>query len=81
MKTHSLKTWPQYFQKIIDKKKTAELRFNDRNYQIGDLLFLQEYDNEKKEYTGREIYVKITDITEGTNHLFKGNVMLSFEVL
>lgn len=79
MKIHSLKIWPQYFQKIIDKKKTAELRFNDRNYQIEDLLFLQEYNNEKKEYTGRETYVKITDITEGTNHLISGNVMLSFK--
>ena len=51
---HSLKTWPQYFQQIIDGKKTFEIRKNDRGFQVGHILMLEEYDPIRKEYTGRE---------------------------
>lgn len=81
MKIHNLKCWPVYFQKILDKRKTAELRYNDRNYQIGDIVYLQEYDNEKKEYLGRKIHIEITDITENTKYLIPGCVMLSFNII
>lgn len=44
-------------------------------------MLLQEYDPESKDYTGRELLVRITDMTEGTGHLIPGHVMLSFEVV
>ena len=47
-KTHHLKTWPEYFKVIKSGKKTFEIRWNDRDYQVGDVLVLEEYDP----YTG-----------------------------
>jgi Domain of unknown function (DUF3850) len=53
MNKHELKTHPQYFQAVLDGKKTFEVRLNDRNYQVGDELLLKEYDPITKEYTGK----------------------------
>lgn len=49
------KTWPEYFQKILDGKKTYELRLNDFDINEGDILVLREWDPKTKKYTGRII--------------------------
>ena len=59
MATHFLKTINPFFQQLWDGKKTFEIRFNDRNYQIDDVLVLQEYYSEERLFTGREIKVKV----------------------
>lgn len=51
MKTIELKTWPEYWDAIYRGEKTFELRFNDRDYQVGDILHLRRWDNEKECYT------------------------------
>lgn len=66
------KAWPEYFQQIIDGKKTFDLRVNDFNISEGDTLVLNEWDPLTKKYTGRTIekqvgYVgkwKIDELTE-----------------
>lgn len=50
---HNLKCWPEYFRAIKDGRKTFEVRLNDRDFREGDILCLEEYDPDKKEYTGR----------------------------
>ena len=50
---HELKTYPKYFQETIEGNKLFEIRKNDRNFQVGDVLLLKEWDNIK--YTGREV--------------------------
>jgi len=57
---HNKKTWPEYFQKIIEGKKTFELRIADWECKEGDILVLQEWDPKTKKYTGREIEKKVT---------------------
>ncbi len=59
-KTHPLKILPQHFQAVWDERKTFELRKDDRDYKVGDMLLLNEWDGEK--YTGSAIMVKITHI-------------------
>lgn len=54
------KVWPLYFQKILDGKKTWELRLADWECQEGDLLILKEWDPVKKEYTGRILKKEVT---------------------
>jgi hypothetical protein len=58
--THHLKTWPEYFNAILSRNKNFEYRVNDRSYQVGDILHLQEYDPVLKQYTGRDCIRIIT---------------------
>lgn len=37
-RTHYLKTDTEYFQAHIRGKKSFEIRLNDRDYQVGDLV-------------------------------------------
>lgn len=48
---HDLKISPKYYEEIRHGHKKFELRKNDRDYQVGDLFILREYENGK--YTGR----------------------------
>lgn len=64
---HELKIWPQYFQAVVDGRKTFEVRTNDRPFQFGHTVVLKEWDptreyvdatmrqlKEPNGYTGRE---------------------------
>jgi ASC-1-like (ASCH) protein len=63
-KKHQLKIHPEYFQAICEGEKTFEIRRNDRDYQVGDELFLNEFDPEKQKYTGRREKVIVSYITD-----------------
>ncbi len=71
MKIHELKCWTNVFPAIVDGTKTAEYRKNDRDYQVGDILKLKEYDPSggqftgQGEYTGEMVLVKVTHIVYG----------------
>lgn len=60
--THELKTWPKFFDAVVSGAKNFEIRKNDREFMVGDILLLKKYDNEKDEYMGEEIYLEITYI-------------------
>ena len=39
-RVHKLKIKSEYFSAVINKTKTAEIRYNnDRNYQVDDMLY------------------------------------------
>lgn len=59
MNRHSLKTWPSHFQDILDRKKTFEVRKNDRYFKIRDTLLLEECDPILDSYTGKWIEVLV----------------------
>ncbi len=59
MKKIEKKVWPEYFQQILENKKTFELRLNDFDIEEGDNLLLKEWDPITKNYTGREIEKKV----------------------
>jgi hypothetical protein len=58
---HELKTWPKYFHAGKTGEKPFEVRKNDRDYQVGDLLKLQEWSHPVG-YTGDEVTVQVTYI-------------------
>lgn len=66
MNKHYLKTWPKYFDAVARGEKTFELRADDRDYKVGDILVLQRFDPKTSEYTGAEIDKRITYILRGT---------------
>ena len=65
--THELKTWPEYFNELLSGNKTFEVRKNDRDFKIGDILLLNEYDPENNKYTGRQTGFTISYILNGGN--------------
>jgi hypothetical protein len=62
--THELKSWPEFFQAIIEGRKTHDLRrADDRSFRVNDLIRLREFDPQMELYTGREATAQITYIT------------------
>lgn len=86
MKTHELKIWPEYFKAVKNGTKTFELRKNDRDFKVGDILVLKEWKPglidstgpeeiviEEQGYTGRKIEKKISFILNGGQFITKGS--------
>jgi hypothetical protein len=74
--THALKVEPPYFDALVDGSKPFEVRRNDRAFQRGDLLRLQEWgpipcsktfckDTHGTGYTGREVRRWVTYVYAG----------------
>ena len=61
---HTLKTWPEFFEKIVSGDKTFEIRRNDRGFQVGHFLRLREFDPKLSEYSGRVAVCHVTYITD-----------------
>lgn len=78
MKVHNLKTLPKYFKAQILGTKQFEIRKNDRDFHVGDVLILEEWDNK---YTGYVLYVRVTYILDKFEGLKDGYVVLSTEPL
>lgn len=60
---HVVKSWPRFYQPLVAGVRHHELRINDRDYHIGDLLWLCEYNEKTSTYTGKERIFRITDMT------------------
>ena len=77
---HELKTVNPFFEKVLYGDKGFEVRIDDREYKVGDMLNLKEYIPEKDKLTGRRCLRKITyiltheDFPEGIK---KGYVVMS----
>ena len=76
---HELKIAPEYFEKVVSKEKSFEVRYNDRNFQVGDILGLMEYIDGS--YTGRSVYVKVTYILRDFEGLQPNFAVLSIELI
>jgi len=66
MTEHELKTIAPYFEDIRAGRKTFEVRRNDRNFKVGDVLVLQHYD---PCFTGEVIRRRVTYVLRGTSRL------------
>ena len=80
MNEHELKIGPRQFDDILHNGKGCEVRFNDRNYKVGDLVILHEHIVDHSEYTGRYAWFIISHIQESFG-LKQGWVVLSWETI
>jgi hypothetical protein len=70
---HDLKTWPEPFEAVSSGEKTHEIRRNDREFNVGDTLCLNEWIPDRLgesehipgKYTGYYINVEVTHVTRG----------------
>lgn len=62
---HEIKSWPEFFADLLGDRKTFELRKNDRNYRVGDLLLIREWEPRREEYTGRQLTRRVTYVLYG----------------
>lgn len=61
---HRLKCWPEFFAAIISGDKRHDLRRrDDRDFRVGDILVLEEFDAKIRQYTGRIAKARVTYIT------------------
>ena len=74
--THDLKILPEYFAAVMDGSKRAEFRRFDRDFKVGDLLWLHEYKD--GEFTGASDSVLITHVLPIHHLCADAYAMLSF---
>lgn len=60
---HKLKCNPVCFQATMDKEKTFEIRKNDRHFQKGDIVIMEEFEIDGHKYTGRQLQFEIGFVT------------------
>ena len=77
---HKLKIDPKWFAAVEARTKTCEVRKNDRDFRVGDILLLQEWNDG---YTNRECLVRVTHVLHDFDFkgLADGYVALSFSPL
>ncbi|MBQ7340366.1 MAG: DUF3850 domain-containing protein [Clostridia bacterium] len=116
--THHVKIAPIHYEEIASGRKNFEIRFNDRNYKVGDIVALEEYlgqrisptcpdryccdglkyderqgdynpcplgrqscfEYTKDIYSGKSIYVKITDIFD-ISDVMTNYVAFTFKII
>jgi hypothetical protein len=85
---HEMKSWPWFFEEFLSGNKLHDMRKNDRNYEVGDKVMLQEFDPRTGKYSGRELLTKITYITNNltpcalsSNALAKDHSILSLKII
>ncbi|MBS3885596.1 MAG: DUF3850 domain-containing protein [Dethiobacter sp.] len=81
MKYHELKCWPQNFNATIKDLKLFEIRKNDRDFKVGDILRLMEYHPELQQYTGENLFAKVTYIVDSPEWVKEGFVVMGTEKL
>ncbi len=84
MEYHILKTLNPHFTAVLEKRKTFEIRKNDRDFKVGDYLFLGEFILDTGVFTGRMVEVQVTYIFEPDGKvggLEEGYVIIAFQYL
>jgi len=80
MLIHLVKTTEEFFNGVWEYNKTSEIRKNDRNYQVGNILLQQEYNTAERALTGRFVLSHITYVLTAEQYsegLKEGYCMLS----
>lgn len=72
---HSVKCERRYFHPVEQGLKNFEIRFNDRNYEVDDILILFEIDDSGK-ITGNKLEFLIVYILDDNRFLKEGFVAL-----
>lgn len=78
MNKHRLKTLPEFFYALHSNAKTFELRRNDRDFRVGDLLYLERW-TPMGGFTGSVIIKRVSYVLEDFEGLLPGYCILGLE--
>ena len=89
MQLHELKTDPELFDDAYYGERTFEVRFNDRNFQTRDILWLRrtQYTGEQMRsgspliYCGRSITAIVISVSSGGYGLKEGWCILGIKII
>lgn len=76
---HNLKTWTPFFQDVKSGVKQFEVRKNDRDYEVGDTLILEEINPNTQRNTGAWIAKEVTYKLDDTRFVKDGFVILGMK--
>lgn len=79
MAEHELKTWTTVYPDIAEGLKSFDIRPNDRDFDVDDVLVLREYDPILGTYTGRSCVRRVTYVLAGGFGLRDGYVAMGVE--
>ena len=74
-----LKICPKYYRDIESNEKRFEVRFKDRDFKVGDILYLREWAG--GEYTGRKIICEVKYILDNPDYCKEGYVIMQIKVI
>lgn len=77
MKRIKVKIKPCYYLAVEKGVKPFEVRYNDRDYKVGDILVLEEF--AAGEYTGRKMNYEITYVLSDPEYVKEGYVVLGIK--
>jgi hypothetical protein len=69
---HTLKTWPEFFAALKAGSKTFEVRINDRDFKVGDILRLTFHDPKPRFSYGGGPYPDEPDLLREITYILKG---------
>ena len=80
---HELKTWPDPFAAMWRDSKRFEIRQeDDRRFAVGDAIWLREWNQTTRRYTGRNLLVVVTYLARGPAWgLALGTVVMSTSIV
>jgi len=84
MKIHELKTEEPHFTDVACGIKPFEVRNNDRDFKLGDVLHLKQYNpslHESRKFSGKSVLAKIHYILDDADYCKEGQVILGIEVI
>ncbi len=80
-RVHKLKTWPEFYEKVRTNEKRHEMRKDDRDFRVGDLLELVEWDPTplapNDQLTGRSLMRRITYLMRDFAGITPGYCLMS----
>lgn len=73
---HVLKTDPTVWERVFDGTKKFEIRYNDRDYQVGDILILRKtkYSAEEMQHGKPLSYINRLPVVAYVNYILHGPI-------
>lgn len=81
MRYHYLRVWEEFFSALESQEKRFEIRVNDRDFNVGDILVLEEWNNKEEKYTGKKLFTRVSYMIQGVFGLPKNLCVMSLKFL